>query len=1679
MAVRPFTGPMSPKPTRTLGDIFERQVEASPNDIAILYEDKRISYAELNARANRVAHDLAANHHVGPDTLVGLRVHRSDWMIVGVLGILKAGGAYVPIDPAYPSPRQAFMLADAGLQLLLTDEPGALPSTDGELRVRDLTSMGHDQPAENPARRTTASDLAYVIYTSGSTGEPKGVMIEHRSIANTLSWRRRFYRFGPSDVTLQIPSMSFDSSVEDIFGMLLCGGALVIMKDDERYSLSAMAQLLRRHEVTHILVVPSLYRTMLAEIGDALTGLRAVTVAGEAVTAALVEQHHRRLPKVMLVNEYGPTEGSVCSTACVLTAEDPTVTIGSPIDDVEVHILNDDLEPVAQGHIGQICLAGAGLMRGYLRRPDLTADKLIPHGPRGERLYLTGDRGRIDAAGRIEFLGRVDRQVKVRGFRVEPGEIERALDDHPGVAQAFVSLRPTTLGEVLVAHVEPRAALDVEALKRSLSARLPSHMVPSRIVLVEELPRLPNGKIDVASLPMPVETGAADSDPSEPQNPPSELQRQLMRLLEPLLGHRTIGVRDNLFALGAHSLLVAQLIARIERSLGHTLTPLQVFEHPTIEALCEIIARQAPCASGPAPAAERPRPSAIPLTYQQEQVWFQHKLVPDNIAYNAQFTLRLEGRLDHAALEASLCQIIDRHEILRTTFPEVDGRPAQVVHPPWPARVEVVDLTALPEEARDREAERRIQRALQSSFDFTQLPLIRWCLYRLDERSHILLTTEFHFVHDGWSAALFLRELKELYEAHVEGRSPALAPAPLQLADYAVWQRSPAFESAIERALEHWQEALRGHDFVLDLYPARPRPATPTFAGGLIQRDLPADLYRALRAFSRAQGGTLFTTLLAAFGNLLCRYSGERDIVIGTAVANRPHKDVEQMLGMVVNILPIRLDVRPTSTFEELVAHARRALFSALEHQQAPIQRIVERLKPRRVPGMNPLFQVQLSFHDSPVPDLDFAGLRGDLTIRHNGTTKVDLDVICVPRAEQRIGREEHDDDRLTILWQYSRELFDEDTMTGLLDSFITMLSDAVSRPAAGVARLDVLSAAEKTRILETFNDTRTDDDAEGGLQARFERMARAHADKPAVVGERDAWSYGALNARANQLAHGLIEQGIGRGDVVGLLGRRSPRSIVAILGIVKAGAAFVALDPEHPERRLRFIAQDAKARIIVVADARSGAHQHLGDLAQLCDLDALDRYPTTDPGARNEPEDPLYVIYTSGSTGTPKGIMGEHRGLSNLIRWYATTLSLTERDTLLAMSSLSFDVSVMDLFTTLLHGATLVFSEHLIGDHDALARAIAERGCTIVSATPSAVHGVFEPGFFEELAGLRAFVFAGEPIHKERLRAWVESGHCHARIINAYGPTETTVLASAHVVTEHDWRSQTPIPIGLPIANMRIHVLDEHLQPLPCGVPGEIYIGGVGVTQGYLNRPELTERAFIPDPFEPGQRLYRSGDLGKRLAGGAVVYLGRRDNQVKVRGVRIELGEIEACLEGHPEITRAVATTHADGPDALLVAYLVTPATCASVNTNELRKHLSQSLPQHMIPSRFAVVPFVPMTPSGKVDLGRLRALEAVDLGAGVSHVAPRTDTERSIAAIWSRILQVDRVGAMDDFFALGGHSLMATRVLSQIRAELGVEIPLNAMFKNENLASLADHVDMLLWAKQGTEAHDEGGEV
>ncbi len=1646
---------------RTLAAHFEEQAERTPQSVALCYQEQRITYAALNARANQIAHSLRDDYGVTPELTVGLRARRSGWLVAGMLGILKAGAAYVPIDMTYPIDRQSFMLEDAQCAVLLTDDQDTTVGLD-TVRSCSLVDTGRDHSKENPRRLATARNLAYVIYTSGSTSKPKGVMVEHGSILNTLSWRQSFYGFGPQHVTLQIPSVSFDSSVEDIFGMLLSGGSLVIMREERRRDLDYMAALLTRHRPTHILVVPSLYRILLAEIGAALSGLEAVTVAGEAVDLALVRQHEEVLPKTRLVNEYGPTENSVCTTACTLSSMDGNVTVGWPINNVHVQILDADLKPVLPGQVGQIAVSGHGLMRGYLRRPELTAERLVqlPNGEPDANTYLTGDRGLVDERGRIVFLGRLDGQVKIRGFRVEVDEIEAALYDHEHVRQAAVVARTGSNGAVvLIAYVQTTPSATEGTLRDALKKTLPEHMLPMQIIFLDELPRLPNGKIDRNALPAP----AVSRESTPEKNPHTKLQSDLIAILSELLGVGPIALDDNFMQLGANSLILAQFAARTSRTLGLEVDTKDVFCHPTIAELSCVLSSAGSMQRRSQPMPLTPRPTRAPLTFQQEQVWFQHKLIPNNVAFNAQFSVHLKGQVNQTWLESSLSEIVRRHEILRTSFPEFDGYPVQMIHEPWQARIEAIDLRGTAAEVREMKLDSLVAQALRQPFDFSRLPLIRWYLFQLEEDDFVFLTVEFHFVHDGWSAGLFLRELEVCYQAFSEGKPVPLPEVPLQLSDYAIWQRDPAREADMAMSLERFERQLSGHSFAISMLHDRSRPAQHTLRGGLIRQDIPIELYKELRIYSRERQVTLFTTLLAVFSNLVARHAAEKDLIIGTAVANRQGAEMEGMLGMVVNIIPLRIDLEGDPSFEAHLNKTRDTLLQALQDQHVPIQLLVDRLKPRRVPGMNPLFQVQFSFHDSPIPDLDFAGLTGELTVLSNGTTKADLDVICLPRAEQRMGRQGHaQDDRLTLLWQYSTELFDHSTMSKLLERFLRMLDDAMRRPYASLSELKMMPNQELSFLSRVAFGPQTNDAENIPLQVYLEQRAINTPDLVAVRSGNRSLTYKELNARANRLAHLLsLEYGARPGSVVGLMSHRSEEAIVALLGILKTGAAFVPLDPAHPERRIRFMLQDADVSVIVATAESQGMQTDYGVQVYQLDTEALHKWPACDLGIRNTPRDIAYIIYTSGSTGTPKGVVVEHRGLLNLVRWYGDLIGIRQGDVLLAMSALSFDVAQVDIHTTLLRGGVLYYDEQIVGNHGAIADVVTKQKCTIISATPSVAYGLFEPGKMESLSGVRTFVFAGEEIHAERLRRWQRSPHCNATLVNAYGPTECTVLATAHILSGDELKFGSSIPIGRPVANARVYVLDEHDQVVPAGVPGEICIAGAGLSRGYLNQPELTDSRFVPDPFYPGERMYRSGDVGKRRSDGSIICLGRKDWQVKVRGLRIELSEVETAILAHPHVAQAVVLTHGQGDLAHLVAYTATYGQ--GLTSSELRVHLSEWLPGYMIPSHFVFVQSIPLTPTGKTDVVALRAVLPVE---ECVYLSPRTETERALADIWQQVLKRDAVGLEDHFFLIGGHSLLAMRVVSQVREVFGVELLLNSMFQYETLGALAKHVDLLQWS-------------
>lgn len=1669
----------------TVIDFFEAQVVKTPNNLALAYEETELTYAELNERANRVAHFLLRQKKVGVDELVGVMIERSEWMLVAVLGLLKAGCAYLPIDPAYPVERQVAMLRDSACRVLLTTN--RLESRVGGQvdSLCDVSQVGAGQPSFNPRMRASANRLAYVIYTSGSSGTPKGVMIEHGNLMNTLGWRQSFYGFSPADVNLQIPSLSFDSSVVDIFSILISGGRLILLKEESRTNLEYLEQLINRHKVSRFLVVPSFYRVLLTELDNKLAGLKTITLAGEAVSIDLVESHFACLPGVGLVNEYGPTENTVCSTACYLRAEERAITIGKSISNVTAYILNERLEKTVPGEHGEICLAGKGLARGYWRNASLTAEKFIPnpYGGPGERLYRTGDLGRINEDGNIEFLGRIDRQVKIRGHRIELGEIENLLLQHPRVKESAVEAREVIPSQKeLVAYIRSDDDLPSDELKKHLGDALPGYMMPSHFVFLRRFPRSPNGKLDRHALPNPT-----PELKREYIAPATSLQKEMAEVMQNLLGIKQIGMEDNFFELGAHSLIVSQFVARINRIPSCHTTIKDLFAGPTIAELSRKIETCPAQVSNTFSIPIISRDSRIPLTFQQEQVWFLHKLVPENVAYNAQFTIHFTGDLDKEILEKSLSEIIKRHEILRTTFPEVDGEPVQRIHVPWEAKIQETDLRHLPVTERERRAEQLIQHELSKPFDYTRLPLIRWYLYRLSEQESILLNVEFHFVHDGWSVAVFLRELKALYNAYRQGAPSTLEDVPLQLADYAAWQRGVGRESVLQHQLEYWVKELEGHPPVLNLHTDKPRPKSPSLKGGMIEQDLPVELYRSLRSFSRQHGVTLFTTLFAAFSNLLFQYTGQKEILVGTAVANRTSGEMENVLGMLVNMLPLRSDLSGNPSFIELLSRTRESLFQALAHQDVPLQLIVEKLQPARVPGMNPLFQTIFSFHDSPVPDLDFDGATGRVTIRHTDSAKVDINVICVPIAEQRIGRDERqDNDRLTLMWEYNSDLFDRETMQRMVDNFIVMLRAIVARPEAGIGRIEMLSNEERARVLHEFNNTEVDYPAEKTIQRLFEEQVERTPDNIAIICEERELTYRQLNASANRLAHYLrTRHGIEADELVGLMVDRSERMVVGIMGILKAGGAYLPLDPADPESRLAYKVSDAGAKVILTEAKHS---QKLTAFPQpVILLDSLENelstYPETNPQSTNTSDDLLYAIYTSGSTGKPRGVLATHRSVVNLVNWYATKLSLAENDCMLLIAPLSFDLAQKNLFAPLSNGASVCLSERIIGDYPAIADCIARQRVSLVNATPSALYPLFETEDFEKLHSLRKVIFGGEPVRLKKLLRWLASPHCRAEIINGYGPTECSGVVCAYSLNGGAQKVEQ-LPIGKPINNTLAYILTAEQQLLPTGIPGEIHIGGAGLTRGYLNHESLTREKFIPNPFRAGESFYRTGDIGRWLPDGNIEFMGRNDEQTKVRGYRIEPGEIEAALESLEKISGAVVLATADNEsNNCLTAYLV---GLEKISVTEIRSHLKRTLTEYMIPTRFVQVESFPLTRNGKIDRVRLQALEEAGMDTGIAYVEPGSETERRLAAVWQEVLGVERVGTGDDFFALGGHSLLVTRVISRVREIFKLELPINSMFEDPTLAGFAERIDTLLWSRtsvqtsaSGPTLYEEMGEI
>jgi len=1545
-----------------LHELFDAQVEQTPDTVAVVFEGQRLTYQELNRRANQLAHHLR-RLGVGPDVLVGICVERSLEMVVGLLGILKAGGAFLPLDPTYPIDRLEYMLADSNARLLLAHaatsrvaeslagqrlhQLQAIVSLDAASGTCDPSSSSETSVVDNPPSLDAQAgrDLVYMMYTSGSTGRPKGIPITEQNLVPFLLWTQAHFSFRLQDRIIQYHSLSFDFSVWEIFEALTSGACLYIVPWTTARDVAALTDYIATERITVLNMTPSQFSVLEEYIRQfrptAVDSLRIVVLGGEILTMGLARRSAQLLPAgCKLFNEYGPTEATISCTifpitaaALELYADQPSAPIGRPIPNMQTHVLDADLQPVLVGSPGQLYIGGAGLTYGYRNQPRLTAERFLPNpfgSSPGDRLYETGDLVRCLPDGNLVFLQRVDDQVKIRGFRIELAEIEAVLNQHLAVQECAVLAREDIPGDKrLVAYVvfNRRDAVTVPEVRSHLRERLPDYMVPAAFIVLDSLPLTPNGKVDRRALPPP---DSARPDIQETYVAPGNLvEEDMARIWAEVLGLARVGIHDNFFDLGGHSLAATQVMTRARDTFQVDLPMRSIFETPTVAGLAQSIRMGRPAAGEvPLPLIKRiSRTANLPLSFPQERVWFLQQLEPANRSYYFQATLQFAGTLAVGALERALTEIVRRHEILRTTFPAIDGRPVQVIHEPQPVDLPVLDLPALPERERAAEVQRRSKQLFDQPFDLASLPLIRWTLLRLSPQMHVLCHIEHHLIHDGWSYCVFLRELLQLYTAFAAGHSSSLPEPSIQFADFAYWQRQWMRGTVEQTQLDYWKERLANNSPVLELPYDRPRPPAQSFRGAAPRIELPGALCKSLKMLSNDEGVTLFMTMLAAFLVLLYRYSSQEDICVGSGIANRRWRETEDLMGMLINTVVLRTDLSGNPTFRELLSRVREVTLGAYAHQDLPLDKLVQSLQPERNLSHNPLFQVMFSF-DTPLPDLELPDLSLHLQQGlNNGSAKFDLNIIVLPYSEQHFGRSPGGTpDGMTLLWEYSTDLFEAATIDRMVRHFQTLLYSIVSDPEQHLANLSLLDERDRQRLLVEWNDTKVEYGRGQRLHELFDAQVEQTPDTVAVVFEGQRLTYQELNRRANQLAHHLRRLGVGPDVLVGICVERSLEMVVGLLGILKAGGAYVPLDPAYPPARLAFMLEDAHVPILLTQRRLVlGLPEHGARLLCLdTDWHTISRESAENPNSRVSQDNLAYVIYTSGSTGKPKGSMISHRGICNRLLWMQATYQLAESDRVLQKTPFSFDVSVWEFFWPLLVGARLVLARPE-GHKDSgyLVKLIDEQQITTLHFVPSMLRVFLQERGLAACKCMKRVLCSGEVLPfdlQERFH-----GTLDAELFNLYGPTEASVDVASWACERNG--KQHIVPIGRPIANIQIYLLDSSLEPVPVGVPGELHIGGVGLARGYLNRAELTAEKFIPNPFgdDPGTRLYRTGDSARYLPDGSIEYLARIDHQVKVRGFRIELGEIETVLNQHPAVGECAVLVRHDTPDDnRLVAYLV-----------------------------------------------------------------------------------------------------------------------------------------------------------
>ena len=1659
--------------TRCVHQLIEAQARRTPDAAALDFGGRRVTYAELDARANRLARHLR-KLGVGPETRVGLYLGRSPELVVGLLAVLKAGGVYVPLDPDYPRRRVEFILGDASAEVILTLGRLSEGLPDGRWKVVRLDADRELFERESSKRLSNVAapaNLAYVIYTSGSTGRPKGTMVPHSGLVNYLSWATAAYRAAEGAGSPVHSSVGFDLTVTSLFTPLLVGRCAYLLPEEG--AVEALASALgTRAGFGLVKITPAHLEALSYSLagGPRAGQTAAFIIGGEALFGESLAPWQKGAPDTRIVNEYGPTETVVgcCTYEFPAGAAQPgPVPIGRPIANTRMYLLDGHGRPVPTWAVGEIYIGGDGVARGYLNRPALTAERFVPDpfsAEPGARLYRTGDLARFLPGGQIEYLGRADHQLKIRGYRVEPGEVEAVLGGHPGVREAVV-LAGRDRGR-LTAYLTAAnsAAPSASELRAFLKERLPEYMVPGTFVFVAAMPLTAHGKVDRGAL-------EALSIAAPPRDETDRAYRTPVEEVLAAVWAETLGVgsarpSDNFLEAGGHSLLALRLTSRLRDAFNVELNLDDVLGAPTLADLAQKIEEGMSGGTVAAAAAriERaPSDEAPPLSFAQQRLWILDQLSPGSPTYNVPLAVRLLGPFDPELFSRALSEVVRRHESLRTTFAVAVEQPVQVIHPPRPFALEVTDLAALPRAGRGACAVELAREEARRPFDLSAGPLLRAGLLRLAEDEHILLLTMHHIVSDGWSVGVLMRELSALYESFRAGSQSPLAELPVQYADFARWQRRWLDGEVLESQLAFWRKELAGDLPLLQLPTDRPRPAVQTYNGAARAALLPERLSEAVRALGRSEGVTLFMTLLAAFQVLLHRYTGQIDILVGAPVANRRRSELEQLIGFFVNTLVLRTEVTGGESFRELLGRVRETALRAYAHQDIPFEKLVEELQPQRSLSHTPLFQVMFVLENEPRQEAGPEGLTLRTLEAGAGTAKYDL-TLSVEEGERGI----------SVAFEYNTDLFDAKTVARMLGHFETLLEAVVADPDARVSRLPLLTADERRRLLVEWNETREARPARPCIHQLFEEQAARTPDATALVAGQERLSYRELNERAELLARYLRGLGVGPESLVGVLLGRSARMVVALLGVLKAGGAYVPLDPTYPRERLRFMLEDSGARVLLTEDdLQDSLPEQAGRVVCVdTDWDEIAR-GTGDEAAADDvigvtALNLAYLIYTSGSTGRPKGVAIEHGSAAVLLAWADGVFTDEECAGVLASTSVCFDLSVFELFVPLARGGKVIVAENALH----LSRLAAAREVTLVNTVPSAMGELLRAGGLPP--SVKTVNLAGEAL-QNRLVQSIYAQPRVERVYNLYGPSEDTTYSTFALMRRG---GEYLPPIGRPVAGTRVYLLDAELQPVPVGVAGELYLGGAGLARGYLNRPALTAERFVPDPFstEVGARLYRTGDLARYLPDSDIEYLGRADQQIKLRGFRIELGEIEAVLHSHTDVREAVVVAGKDARgDARLVAYIVArPGAKAGVA--EARAYMQGKLPHHMIPSAFVLLDALPLNSNGKVDRKALPGPEESNLMPGRRpHAAPRTQVEKELARVWRELLGVERVGLDDNFFELGGHSLTLTQLSSRIRANFQTDVVLVRLFDAPTLAGMAEAVTDSMVEQQAAGELDE----